>query len=593
MDQGRLALLCAQNQFRTISGGPKFPFVLIPLFLLMGSTGAAPRGLEPGTVSATPNQFENARPKDELTVQDELRALAGRATLPELRWPDFPEYLVQVQTFYDPTGYAPAWIQNAKPTPQAQAIIAILEQADKEGLDPDDYDATRWSTRIENLRQSPTVADLAHFDLALTVSVMRYISDLHLGRVNPHYFHFGFDVEHNKYDLSHFVRERLVSSPDVEAALATVEPPFAGYHRTEKALELYLQLAQCDDGEQLAIPKRPIVAGDRYSGTKRLQRLLCLLGDLRPDACMAETPDVYTSSLADGVAHFQARHGLQQNAHLDEATIRELNVPLRERVSQLELTLERWRWLPHEFSQPPIIVNIPEFRLRALDQNDKVVLAMNVILGRAYRRQTPVFAKDMKFVIFRPYWNVPLSIQRSEIVPAIERDRSYLAKKDYEVVTRKGEVVTSGPVSDDILGRLQDGTLEVRQRPGPRNALGLVKLMFPNEYNVYLHSTPSPELFARPRRDFSHGCIRVEDPVDLTTWVLRNNPGWDKAHVQSAMQTGKDNIQVNLSKPIPVLILYGTAIVDDKGEVHFFEDIYGHDAALKRVLAKGYPYPSN
>jgi murein L,D-transpeptidase YcbB/YkuD len=297
--------------------------------------------------------------------------------------------------------------------------------------------------------------------------------------------------------------------------------------------------------------------------------------------------------LADGVAHFQARHGLQQNAHLDEATIRELNVPLRERVSQLELTLERWRWLPHEFSQPPIIVNIPEFRLRALDQNDKVVLAMNVILGRAYRRQTPVFAKDMKFVIFRPYWNVPLSIQRSEIVPAIERDRSYLAKKDYEVVTRKGEVVTSGPVSDDILGRLQDGTLEVRQRPGPRNALGLVKLMFPNEYNVYLHSTPSPELFARPRRDFSHGCIRVEDPVDLTTWVLRNNPGWDKAHVQSAMQTGKDNIQVNLSKPIPVLILYGTAIVDDKGEVHFFEDIYGHDAALKRVLAKGYPYPSN
>ena len=197
----------------------------------------------------------------------------------------------------------------------------------------------------------------------------------------------------------------------------------------------------------------------------------------------------------------------------------------------------------------------------------------------------------MKFVVFRPYWNVPLSIQRGEIVPAIDRDRSYIARKNYVVVTHGGDMVTNGPISDDTLQRLGSGTLAVRQRPGPRNALGLVKLMFPNEYNVYLHSTPSPELFARPRRDFSHGCIRVENPVELTTWVLRNNPGRDKARVQSAMQTGKDNTQVNLSKHIPVLILYGTAIVDDKGEVHFFEDIYGHDAALKRVLMKGYPYP--
>ncbi len=558
-----------------------FLFEFLLLFLLAGTAGANLRAMGP------------TRPTDGPTIQDELRALAGRATLPDLRWPDFSDYVIQVQKFYEPTDYAPAWIQNMNLTPQAHSLITLLKQADTKGLDPDDYDATRWSARIEKLRQSRSAADLAHFDLALTVSVMRYLSDLHLGRVNPRYFHFGFDVEHNKYDLSHFVRERLVSSPDVEAALANVEPPFEGYRRTEKALGLYLQLAQRDDGEQLTIPKRPVVPGDRYSSTKRLQRLLCLVGDLRPDACRAETADVYTSALAGGVAHFQARHGLQQNGHLDEATTRELNVPLAERVSQLQLTLERWRWLPHEFSQPPIIVNIPEFRLRAFDQNEKVVLAMNVVVGRAYRRQTPVFAKDMKFVIFRPYWNVPLSIQRSEVVPNIERDRSYLAKKDYEVVTHEGEVVTSGPISDDILHKLRAGTLEVRQRPGPRNALGLVKLMFPNEYNVYLHSTPSPELFARPRRDFSHGCIRVENPVDLTTWVLRNNPGWNKARVQSAMQTGKDNTQVNLVKPIPVLILYGTAIVDDQGEVHFFEDIYGHDAALQRVLAKGYPYPTD
>ena len=530
------------------------------------------------------------RPTTDLTVQDELRALASQGVLPELRWPDYSDYRVQVQKFYEPTGYALAWIQNLRPTPQAQAMITIFGEAGSKGLDPADYDSLLWSGRIDKLRAAST-ADVARFDLALTVSVMRYISDLHLGRVNPRYFHFGFDVEHNQYDLSRFVRERVVSSSDLESALVTVEPPFDGYRRTEKALRRYLQLAQQDDGEQLPTPQRPVAVGDRYSGMQRPEQLLCLLGDLQPAACGVKASDVYTSSAADGVKHFQRRHDLQLTGRLDQATIRELNVPLSDRVTQLQLTLERWRWLPHEFPQPPITVNIPEFRLRAFDQNDQVALAMKVIVGRAYRRQTPVFAKNMTFVVFRPYWNVPLDIQRSEIVPNIERDRSYLSKKNYEVVTHKGEVVTNGPISDDVLQRLRDGTLEVRQRPGPDNALGLVKLMFPNEYDVYLHSTPSPELFSRPRRDFSHGCIRVEDPVELTTWVLRNNPGWDKARVQAAMETGQDNYQVKLSKPIPVLILYGTAVVDDNDQVHFFDDIYGHDATLRRTLAKGYPYP--
>ena len=523
-------------------------------------------------------------------VQDELHVLVGQGFLSDLRWPDYSDYRVQVQKFYEPAGYALAWIQHLKPTSQAQAMIAIFAEAGSKGLDPTDYDSLLWPVRIRKL-ESATPEDVARFDLALTVAAMRYISDLHLGRVNPRYFHFGFDVEHNQYDLSRFVRERVVNSRDLESALATVEPPFDGYRRTEAALRRYLQLAQQDDGEHLATAKRPVAVGDRYTAMQRLQRLLCLLGDLQPAACEMNASDVYTSSTADGVKHFQGRHDLEVTGRLDGPTIRELNVPLSARVSQLQLTLERWRWLPHEFSQPPIVVNIPEFRLRAFDQNERIALAMNVIVGRAYRRQTPVFAKDMKFVIFRPYWNVPLDIQRSEIVPSIERDRSYLSKKNYEVVTHGAEVVTNGPISDEILQQLRDGTLEIRQRPGPDNALGLVKLMFPNEYDVYLHSTPSPELFARPRRDFSHGCIRVEDPVDLTTWVLRNNPGWDKAHVEAAMQTGQDNYEVKLTEPIPVLILYATAVVDDDGQVHFFDDIYGHDAKLRQTLAKGYPYP--
>jgi murein L,D-transpeptidase YcbB/YkuD len=284
---------------------------------------------------------------------------------------------------------------------------------------------------------------------------------------------------------------------------------------------------------------------------------------------------------------------LRPDGRLDAQTVKALNTPLSFRVRQLQLTLERWRWLPHEFTEPPIVVNIPEFHLRAYSTigEGEVALTMNVIVGKAFGHKTPIFAENMQYVVLRPYWNVPPSIQRSEIVPAIQKSRDYIAKKGFEVTTNSGEVVTSGDISDDVLAQLRAGKLAVRQKPGADNSLGLVKLIFPNSYNVYLHSTPAQQLFAQARRDFSHGCIRVEKPDELAAWALRNNPGWDVARVREAMKSGKDNQRVNLAKPIPVFILYGTAIVDEKGEAHFYDDIYGLDADLDKVLAKGYPYP--
>jgi murein L,D-transpeptidase YcbB/YkuD len=270
--------------------------------------------------------------------------------------------------------------------------------------------------------------------------------------------------------------------------------------------------------------------------------------------------------------------------------LEQLNTPLQRRVRQLQLALERWRWVPHEFSHPPIIVNIPEFQLRAWDEADAVALSMKVIVGEAYRNETPVFAKDMRYVIFRPYWNVPLSIQRRELVPKILKDRDYLAKNDYEVTDNQGTVVSTGTVSDETLENLRRGVDLVRQRPGPLNALGLVVFMFPNEFDVYLHGTPAPELFSRSRRDFSHGCIRVEYPEKLAVWALHEQRGWNEARIESAMQ-GSETIQVNLDHPIPVLVIYTTAIVAGDGTVKFLQDIYGHDAAMEQVLAKGYPYP--
>jgi murein L,D-transpeptidase YcbB/YkuD len=215
---------------------------------------------------------------------------------------------------------------------------------------------------------------------------------------------------------------------------------------------------------------------------------------------------------------------------------------------------------------------------------------MNVVVGKAYGHDTPVFSDTMEYVIFRPYWEVPYSIIRGEMIPHVERDPDYLAKKDLEVVDSRQNVVTAGTVTPEVLSQLRAGKLFIRQKPGPKNALGLAKFIFPNSYNVYMHDTPATEFFAKSRRDFSHGCIRLERPADLAAWVLRDNPGWTPERIHAAMN-GTTTQQVNLAHPIPVLILYATVIVLEDGVVHFYDDIYGHDAALDKALAQGYPYP--
>jgi L,D-transpeptidase YcbB len=525
-------------------------------------------------------------PKCETT----LRQLVAVASLSDLRWPDFSNYQLQVIRFYEAGDYAPAWIRRGDATTQAVTIIEALRGANDKGLDAEDYDASRWATRLEGLRQArprPTELDLARFDLALTVSAMRYVSDLHIGKVNPKLVHLGLDIEHKKFDLATFLRQRVVNALDVQETLSRVEPPFAGYQRLQKALQAYIALANEDDGALLPATRKPVELGDLYSGCARLTHLLRRFGDLPADSTTSS--GVYGEALAVAVKRFQARHGLDTDGRIGRATLEQLNTPLRRRVRQLQLTLERWRWVPHEFATPPIVVNIPEFQLRAFNSSYRTELEMNVVVGRAYRTQTPVFMNNMRYVIFRPYWNVPRSIQRGELTPKIARDHSYLTKNGYEIVDSHGETIPGATISDQMLHQLRSGQVAIRQLPGPKNALGLVKFMFPNEYNVYMHDTPSTELFSKPRRDFSHGCIRVQAPEDLAVWVLRNKPEWTRQRIRDAMN-GAKTIQVNLDSPIPVLIVYGTAVAPESGEARFLADIYGHDASLERLLEKGYPY---
>jgi murein L,D-transpeptidase YcbB/YkuD len=333
--------------------------------------------------------------------------------------------------------------------------------------------------------------------------------------------------------------------------------------------------------------QKPVDPGKSYEAASKLARRLQFLGDLPSTVDVPAGSQSYAGELVSGTKRFQARHGLESAGKLGPQTITELNAPVSERVEQLRLALERWRWLPHEFPDPPIVVNIPEFVLRAYQQPGTPALMMPVVVGRAMRTQTPVMEQDMKYVVFWPYWNVPPSILRNELLPKIAKDANYLAKNEYEVVTYGGQLITDGAVSDEVLAQLRAGKLMVRQKPGPKNALGLVKFIFPNSNNVYLHSTPSQAAFSQTRRDFSHGCIRVEDPRALAVWVLRNNPGWTKEKVEEAFKAQKEQ-QVNLQRTIPVLIVYGTAVAKEGGETYFFDDIYGFDKQLAKLTADAY-----
>ncbi len=496
-----------------------------------------------------------------------------------------------VQALYESVNYTPVWIRDGQPTPQALAVIGAFENSRQKGLSPEDYDASQWAQRLSTLKSTPAdTKNAAHFDESLTVNAMRYISDLHIGRVNPSPLKIGIDVEHKRYDLPQFLIQKLVAAANVTEVLDQVEPPYYAYRRTETALLAYLKLA--DQERSLPLPEvaKTLAPGDVYACAEALAQRLHLLGDLPQGALPDIKPGIYEGSLVDGVKHFQGRHGLTADGRLGKDTLRQLNTPLSVRIQELVDALERWRWLPDEFSPLPVAVNIPEFVLRVFSPDHKVALRMNVVVGRAVRNETPVFARDMKYIVFRPYWNVPYSITRGEIIPALVKDSGYLARKNFEVTDQSGKIVTTGVVSAEVLAQLRSGKLLVRQRPGNQNSLGLVKFLFPNEHNVYLHDTPAQSLFSQSRRDFSHGCIRLEKPAELAAWLLRDQPKWTLDAVKAAMQSGKDNQQVNLSPPVPVVIIYLTAVVEENGEVHFFDDIYGHDRALNAVLAKGPPY---
>ena len=325
-------------------------------------------------------------------------------------------------------------------------------------------------------------------------------------------------------------------------------------------------------------------------GVPQLTTRLRILGDLPPGTLESGTS--YTGPLVDAVKRFQGRHGLDVDGVIGAGTVRALNVPLAARVRQIELAMERMRWLPPLSDRPNVFVNVPLFRLWADDPaTGAEPLRMNVVVGKSLNHKTPIFVEQMEYVIFRPYWNPPRSITVNEIVPKARRDPGYMAHEAMEIVVgRSGEHRGAARATPENLTLVAAGKLRIRQKPGPSNSLGLAKFIFPNDENVYMHGTPAPQLFSRARRDFSHGCIRLEDPARFAEWVLRDQPEWTRARIDQAMQEERPT-RVNLKAPLTVVLFYDTVHVNSENVVFFVDDIYGHDRALDTALARGYPYP--
>ena len=294
--------------------------------------------------------------------------------------------------------------------------------------------------------------------------------------------------------------------------------------------------------------------------------------------------------LVQAVKRFQERHGLETDGVIGAGTLRALNVPLAQRVKQIELAMERMRWLPELDDRPNFFVNVPLFRMWATDpRGADEPLRMNVVVGQSLNHQTPLFVEQLEYVIFRPYWNPPYGITVKEIVPKARRDPGYMARENLEIVASGADNAPALEPTPENLSKVVAGKLSIRQKPGEKNSLGLAKFIFPNDEAIYMHGTPAQQLFSRARRDFSHGCIRLEDPARLAEWVLRDQPEWTRARIDAAMK-GDRPTRVNLKQPITVVLFYDTVHVNSENVVFFAEDIYGHDRTLGAALEQGYPY---
>ena len=438
-----------------------------------------------------------------------------------------------VRMFYEQRHDALAWFDGDRLRPDALALIDAIDASREDGLAPSDYHANG----IRELLPS-AAAHQRELDVLLTDGFLLLASHLLAGRVDPESIEPTWCLEPRSTDVVALL-DAALENHDVREVLRQLSPNRPGYHRLREELSR-LRAIESRGGWPAVSRRAP------------REELLARL-DLASDAT--------DKQLREAVRHFQRLHGSRDDGVAGPRTLRELNVPIGDRIRQVELNMERWRWLPSDFGQRYVVINIPEFHLRLID-NGREILSMRVVVGKEYRR-TPIFSTTITQVIFSPYWNVPDSIADDELWPTAARDSGFLQREHMEIVA--------------------DGRL--RQKPGPWNSLGGIKFNMPNRYNVYLHDTPSRSLFEETVRTFSHGCIRIQQPVELALYLLRDDARWTREQVLAYAARGVE-CAVDVKEPLPVHVLYWTAFVGDDDELHFAPDVYNRDPILDRAMRR-------
>ncbi|MFV0438958.1 MAG: murein L,D-transpeptidase [Desulfopila sp.] len=473
----------------------------------------------------------------------------------------------------------PYWLDEKGPNERAKAILATLDDAARQGLNPRDY----FITKIKHYWQRRDVAGLVRLDILLSLGMMRYTADQRQGRLEVH------DIDPQlfatarsaKVDWRHLFQEAFTTK-DMRQFLGQQAPPFAQYASLMNKLAEYRVLAAKGGWERIA-PGQVIRPGMTDSRIPALRQRLAVSGEYTAPPAAA---NVYDSTLVLAIKRFQQHHGLEQDGIIGPHTLAAMNVSAEKRVQQIIVNMERYRWLDRSaLHNRQVVVNIAGFTAAGVDR-EKVELSMPVVVGEAYQ-QTPVFDDTITYVELNPYWTVPPSIASKETLPKLRKNPHYLVQRKMRLFSGWGEEskeLDSTTINWSAVSPERMRQYRIRQDPGPGNDLGRLKIMFPNPYNVYLHDTPHRNLFARDKRAFSHGCIRLGKPVQLASWVLGGaEAGWSAERLNELIATEKRRV-ITLATPVPVHILYRTAVVEEDGSIIFYDDIYDRDRLIGKAL---------
>jgi murein L,D-transpeptidase YcbB/YkuD len=479
--------------------------------------------------------------------------------------------------FYEPRDYRPVWIDGDAPNRRAELWRDTLRLAGVEGLNPQDYHLAA----IENHWLGSNKASLASLELLLTDAFIRYSVHVRAGRLAPEEVDPDWHIKPavvNGVPLAWLT----LAAKDFANAVSTLPPTHVGYRRLRAALARYRQLEE-DGGWPILPPGPDLRLGDRQRQVGLLRIRLMAEDDLLPRAI----DDVYTfdTRMSEAVKRFQARHGLDADGVVGEATRAAMNVPVSSRIEQIRLNMERWRWLPRELGERYIMVNTADYRLEAIE-NDQPVLSLRVITGEK-DKMTPVLSANLDVVQFNPYWVVPEEIAAEELLPSQQRNAGYFSAKGYRVFDKWGEdAIELDPLTIDwSIYNKSNFHYKIRQDPGPKNALGRMKFIFRNAFAIYLHDTPHRRLFNEKQRAFSHGCVRVQNPTELALYLLKGDEQWDQETVRETIAAG-ETVDARMPEPVPIYLVYWTAWVGDVDQVNFREDVYEKDQRMAKKAQK-------